>query len=83
MSGIQKRTLPILLIFIGVAFILLPAMTMLFPASWMWEPRQSEYETMILGIYVTLGVFLLIPTLIALAIILAVVTPKRFAPVAA
>jgi hypothetical protein len=26
----------------------------------MWEPRQSEYEQMIVGIYVTLGVFLLL-----------------------
>lgn len=33
---------------------------MMFPDSWMWEPRQPEYEQMILGVYATLGVFLLI-----------------------
>jgi len=27
--------------------------------SWTWEPRQSEYEQMIMGIYAVLGVFLL------------------------
>ena len=28
--------------------------------SWTWEPRQSEYEQMIMGIYAVLGVFLLL-----------------------
>lgn len=27
-------------------------------SSWTWEPRQSEYEQMIMGVYVVLGVFL-------------------------
>lgn len=31
-----------------------------FPSSWGWLPAQSEYEQMILGVYATLGVFLLI-----------------------
>lgn len=48
-----------LLVF-GVVFLvgLLP-MTMLFPEGWMWEPRHSEYEQMILAIYAVLGIFLL------------------------
>lgn len=45
------------------AFLLLglyPLMNWLWPEGWAWEPRQSEYEQMILGVYATLGVFLLI-----------------------
>jgi hypothetical protein len=30
----------------------------LMTAAWSWEPRQPEYEQMILGVYATLGVFL-------------------------
>lgn len=35
-----------------------PLMNWLWPDGWAWEPRQSEYEQMIAGIYATLGVFL-------------------------
>ena len=34
-------------------------MVLWFPNSWMWEPRQAEYEQMILVIYAVLGFFLL------------------------
>lgn len=45
----------------GVAFVLgVPVLTRVWPDAWMWEPRQSEYEQMIVGVYVTLGVFVLI-----------------------
>lgn len=30
------------------------------PSGWRWEPPQVKYEQMIVGIYATLGVFLLI-----------------------
>ena len=30
------------------------------PAGWGWEPRQPEYEQMIVGVYATLGVFLIL-----------------------
>jgi hypothetical protein len=35
-----------------------PLMNWLWPAGWAWEPRQTEYEQMIAGVYATLGVFL-------------------------
>lgn len=60
MTDFQKKYLPGVLIVMGIAFIGLKAMTMMFPDSWMWEPRQPEYEQMILGVYAVLGVFLLI-----------------------
>lgn len=56
-----ERNLRIALIVVGLIFVVaLAPLMMLWPSSWMWEPRQHEYEQMILGIYVTLGVFLLI-----------------------
>ena len=30
------------------------------PAGWVWQPNQPEYQQMILGVYATLGVFLVI-----------------------
>jgi hypothetical protein len=35
-------------------------MMALWPSGWRWQPNQPEYEQMILGVYATLGVFLLI-----------------------
>ena len=37
-----------------------PLMNWLWPSGWAWEPRQTEYEQMIAGVYATLGVFLLL-----------------------
>jgi len=34
-------------------------MMVVWPAAWSWEPRQPEYEQMMMGIYATLGVFLI------------------------
>ena len=30
----------------------------LWPSGWVWLPRQHEYEQMIIGVYATLGIFL-------------------------
>lgn len=32
----------------------------LWPSGWRWLPYQSNYEQMIIGIYITLGVFLVL-----------------------
>jgi uncharacterized protein DUF6632 len=34
-------------------------MTWVWPSGWSWMPRQPEYELMIMGVYATLGVFLI------------------------
>ena len=49
------------MILVGLIFIfgIYPLMQM-WPSGWRWNPNQTEYEQMILGIYATLGVFLLI-----------------------
>lgn len=53
--------LKIVLLLTGVSFTIgVPLLTRVWPDAWMWEPRQSEYEQMIVGIYVTLGIFVLL-----------------------
>ncbi len=46
----------------GVIFIAgVPAMMMwVWPSGWGWTPPQPEYEQMIMGVYATLGVFLIL-----------------------
>jgi len=34
-------------------------MMIVWPSGWAWTPRQPEYEQMIMGVYATLGVFLI------------------------
>jgi hypothetical protein len=61
-SAARLRYLRVALILVGLIFIfgVYPLMMMWWPAGWRWSPNQPEYEQMILGVYATLGVFLLI-----------------------
>ena len=56
----KLKYLKIALYVFGIIFIVgVPAMMMLiWPSGWSWSPAQPEYEQMIMGIYITLGVFL-------------------------
>ena len=55
----RLRLLRPLLLFAAFMFVVgLPVLTSVWPSAWMWEPRQHEYEQMIMGVYATLGVFL-------------------------
>jgi len=56
----KLKYLKIALYVFGAIFIVgVPAMMMwIWPSGWGWTPAQPEYEQMIMGIYVTLGVFL-------------------------
>lgn len=58
----RMRLLSIALVVFGLIFLLgvYPLMMALWPSGWRWQPNQPEYEQMILGVYATLGVFLLI-----------------------
>lgn len=59
---VREKYLRWALVLIGLTFIfgLYPLMNILWPSGWAWEPRQPEYEQMIMGVYATLGVFLLL-----------------------
>lgn len=62
MSADRLRYLRVALVLVGLIFIfgVYPLMMSLWPAGWRWSPNQPQYEQMILGVYATLGVFLLI-----------------------
>ena len=58
----QERALKVVLVLVGLIFLfaVFPLMMYLWPSGWRWQPNQPEYEQMILGVYATLGIFLLL-----------------------
>jgi hypothetical protein len=58
MRGRRKYLQGALLVFGIIALLLYPLM-LFWPSGWAWMPGQREYEQMIIGIYATLGVFLI------------------------
>jgi hypothetical protein len=57
----RVKYLRIVLLVVGLIFIVgIYPLTILWPSGWSWNTGQSEYLQMILGIYATLGVFLVI-----------------------
>ena len=54
----KRRYLQIALVLIGCVFLLLYPLMQLWPSGWVWLPRQHEYEQMMIGVYATLGIFL-------------------------
>ena len=60
MDPARDRWLRLALRLFGVAFLLVYPLMVLWPSGWAWQPRQHEYELMMVGIYGTLGVFLLL-----------------------
>ncbi len=49
------------LIAIGLVFIFgIWLLMRIWPSGWQWSPNQAEYEQMIMGVYATLGVFLIL-----------------------
>jgi len=57
----RAKYLRIALLLVGLIFIIgIYPLTIIWPSGWAWHPGQSDYLQMILGIYATLGVFLLI-----------------------
>jgi hypothetical protein len=56
----RRRALQAALVICGLLALFLYPLMRLWPSGWAWEPAQHEYEQMIVGIYATLGVFLLL-----------------------
>src|SRR5580693_8521092 len=58
----RERALKVVLVLVGLIFLVgvYPLMVFLWPSGWRWQPNQPEYEQMILGVYATLGIFLLL-----------------------
>jgi hypothetical protein len=59
MANNRQQPLRIALVAFGVVFLLVYPLMVVWPSGWAWQPSQHEYEQMIVGIYATLGVFLL------------------------
>ncbi len=55
----NNRYLRIALVVVGIAFLLLYPLTKIWASGWVWQPDQSESLQMIIGVYATLGIFLL------------------------
>ena len=60
--GTRLRYLRVALVLFGLIFVfaIYPLMMAIWPSGWRWSPNQPQYEQMILGVYATLGVFLLL-----------------------
>lgn len=58
----RESVLKVVLVVVGLIFLfaVYPLMMYLWPSGWRWQPNQPEYEQMILGVYATLGIFLLL-----------------------
>jgi hypothetical protein len=55
------KYLRIALLLVGLIFIFgIYSLTIIWPSGWSWHTGHSDYLQMILGVYATLGVFLLI-----------------------
>src|SRR3982750_2413043 len=58
----QNRLLSAALILFGAAFCLISPLSIVWPSGWAWHegsPASNDYFMMIVGVYATLGVFLL------------------------
>ncbi len=59
---VKLKYLKVALVLFGIIFIagIYTMMMWVWPSAWGWTPRQPEYEQMIMGVYATLGVFLIL-----------------------
>jgi hypothetical protein len=57
----KLKYLKIALYVFGIIFVfgIYAMMMWIWPSGWSWTPRQPEYEQMIMGLYIVLGVFLI------------------------
>jgi hypothetical protein len=60
-TATRLRYLRVVLVVVGLISLVgvYPLMMAWWPAGWRWQPNQPHYEQMILGVYATLGVFLI------------------------
>ena len=56
----RERYLRMALKLFGAIFIIVYFLMKFWPSGWQWMPNQHEHQQMILGVYATLGVFLIL-----------------------
>src|SRR5215208_7055785 len=59
MTPERNSALRIVLILLGAVCLALGPLMLLWPDGWRWTPHHAHYEQMIVGLYLTLGVFLI------------------------
>src|SRR5688500_1324237 len=59
MTGKRELALRIALVLVGIICVALGPLMLLWPAGWRWSPHHTQYEQMMVGIYFTLGIFLI------------------------
>ena len=58
-SGNRLFALRVVLVVAGLACLAVQPLMMFWPSGWTWHSGHSDYPLMIVGLYATLGVFLL------------------------
>ena len=59
----RTNLLKIVLVLVGIAFLLIYPLAIVWPSGWAWHegaPSSNDYYMMIVGVYATLGVFLIL-----------------------
>ncbi len=59
-SAERLRYLRIVLVVVGLSCLALYPLMLFWPSGWTWHTGHSHYQMMIVGIYATLGVFLIL-----------------------
>ena len=59
MTPERNSALRIVLVLVGALCLALGPLMLVWPAGWRWAPHHSHYEQMMVGLYFTLGVFLI------------------------
>ena len=59
MTATRESALRIALVLVGAICLALGPLMLVWPAGWRWSPHHAHYEQMLVGIYFTLGIFLL------------------------
>jgi hypothetical protein len=54
MNITRRQCLQAALVVIALVFLSLPILMAVWPSGWIWLPRQTEYEQMMIGVYGTL-----------------------------
>jgi hypothetical protein len=59
MTAKPQSALRIALVLVGAVCLALGPLMLFWPAGWRWSPHHAHYEQMMVGIYFTLGIFLI------------------------
>jgi uncharacterized membrane protein len=59
MTTTRESALRIALVLVGAICLALGPLMLVWPTGWRWSPYHAHYEQMMVGLYFTLGIFLL------------------------